>query len=190
MPEDLKVMPGILLAAWPDLVDPNFMHTVVLMCQHSDEGAYGLIVNRATELSTKVLLPDHSDLGRIEFPVFFGGPVDHSSMQFVHTVPDDVPGGISLDGRIWLGGDLDALGRYIASDPERARQHVRMFLGYAGWGEGQLETELSIGSWLPAPLAMEALFGEDQEVTWRRVVRSVGGDGADLENHPPDVSWN
>ena len=122
--------------------------------------------------------------------MFFGGPVDHTSMQFVHTVPDDVPGGISLDGRVWLGGDLDALGQYVASDPELAREHVRMFVGYSGWGGGQLETELAAGSWLPAPIAMEVLFAEDQEATWRQVVRSVGRDGDDLENHPPDVSWN
>ncbi len=191
MGEELKVVPGTMLAAWPDLVDPNFMHSVVLMCQHSDEGAYGLVVNRATEFTTDSLLPDHPTLGRVAFPVFYGGPVDHTSMQFVHTSPKAIPGGVSLDGRIWIGGELDALGEFLSADPEVARRSVRVFLGYSGWGQGQLEAELGTGSWLPAPLLIDAVFGDgDQEATWRQVVRSIGHEGDDLKNLPPDVSWN
>ncbi|MEM7306096.1 MAG: YqgE/AlgH family protein [Planctomycetota bacterium] len=190
MSGELRVVPGTMLAAWPDLVDPNFMHSVVLMCQHNGDGAYGLVVNRATEVTTRALLPDHPDLGKVTFPVFLGGPVAHDSMQFVHTAPDEIPGGLSLDGRIWLGGDLASLGRFIARDPDGARGRVRVFVGYSGWGSGQLERELKTGSWLPAPLSVEALFGDDQESTWRSVVRSIGEEGEDLQNLPPDPSWN
>ena len=64
-------------------------------------------------------------------------------------------------------------------------------IGYAsGWSAGQLDNELGTGSWLPAPPAMAAIFGEPGEATWRRVVRSIGGDGGTLEQQPPDVSWN
>ena len=191
MSEELRVVPGTLLAAWPDLVDPNFMHAVVLMCQHTEAGAYGLVVNRPTPLTTAELLSEHPDLGSCAFPVYLGGPVDHKSMQFVHTVPQTIPGGLSLDGRLWLGGDLDHLGRYLADDPAAAESTVRVFLGYAGWGAGQLEQELAGGSWLPAPLSIDAIFGRaDQETVWREVVRSIGEDGLGLESQPPDPSWN
>src|SRR5262245_22598602 len=158
MARELRVEAGTLLAAFPDMLDPNFMHSVVLICQHTDQGAYGMITNRATKFTVKELLPEHPLLGSSSFPVFLGGPVDHRTLQFVHIVPEAIPGGISIDGKLWLGGDLDALGRYVARDPEAASR-VRLFLGYAGWSAGQLETELGSGSWLPAPPAPEAIFG-------------------------------
>jgi putative transcriptional regulator len=190
MAGDLRVEPGMLLAAFPDMLDPNFMHSVVLMCQHNDQGAYGVITNRPTRFTIQELLPDHALLGRCSFPVFLGGPVDHSSLQFVHRVPTAIPGGLSIDGRLWLGGELDALGQYLTENPREAAQSVRLFLGYSGWGAGQLEGELATGSWLPALSSFEAVFGEPGESTWRRVVRSIGEEGRGLEQLPPDVSWN
>ncbi len=179
-----------MLAAWPDLLDPNFMHSVVLVCQHSEQGAYGLVTNHGTELKLSDLLPEHRLLRECGFPVHLGGPVDHTTMQFVHIVPDEIPGGVSIDGRLWLGGDLDALARFVLENDERARRSLRIFLGYSGWGAGQLEVELGVGSWIPAPPMLEAIFEGEGEPTWRKVVRSVGKTGADLENLPPDVSWN
>ena len=190
MSDELLVGPGTLLAAWPDLMDPNFMHSVVVICQHSAEGAYGVVVNRGTELQVHDLLPDHPVLGDLDYPVFLGGPVDHSTVQFLHTVPDAIPGGFCLDGTLWLGGELEAAARFLAADRARALTSVRIFLGYSGWGAGQLEAELASGSWLPAPSSLEAIFGEAGEGTWRRVVRSLGKEGKDLGDLPPDVSWN
>jgi len=190
MARELRVEAGTLLAAYPDMLDPNFMHTVVLVCQHSDQGAYGVVTNRRTKFVVKELLPDHPTLGQSGFPVYLGGPVDHTTLQFVHVVPDAIPGGVSIDGKLWLGGDLDALGKYLSDSPRAAARRVRLFLGYSGWSAGQLETELGTGSWLPAPPALTAIFGEAGEATWRRVVRSIGRVGTDLEQQPPDVSWN
>jgi putative transcriptional regulator len=190
MHEELRVIPRTLLAAWPDLQDPNFRRTVVLMCHHNQEGAYGLIVNRAAPMTTSDILPEHPTLGSLCYPVHLGGPVEPRALQFVHMLPDEIPGGISLDGRLWLGGELDALGRVIAADEGRARAKARLFLGYAGWAAHQLEGELEGRSWLPAPLALDAVFGSADEETWRRVVRSVGTVGEGLLSEPPDPSWN
>jgi putative transcriptional regulator len=190
MSGELRVEAGTLLAAFPDMRDPNFMHSVVLICQHSDQGAYGMITNRATKFVVKDLLPEHALLGKSRFPVFLGGPVDHTTLQFVHRVPELIPGGVSIDGKLWLGGELDALGTYLAEKPRAALRRVRLFLGYAGWGADQLDNELGTGSWIPAPPALAAIFGEPGETTWRRVVRSIGREGNDLEQQPPDVSWN
>lgn len=190
MARELRVEAGTLLAAFPDMLDPNFMHSVVLICQHTAQGAYGVITNRATKYTVKELLPQHPLLARSDFPVFLGGPVDNETLQFVHVVPEAIPGGVSIDGKLWLGGELDALGRYLASEPGAAASRVRLFLGYAGWSSGQLDSELGTGSWLPAPPAPEAIFGAPGEATWRRVVRSIGRAGEELERLPPDVSWN
>ena len=190
MAGELRVEAGTLLAAFPDMLDPNFMHSVVLICQHSDQGAYGVVTNKSTSFTVKDLLPNHPLLGQSKFPVFLGGPVDHTTLQFVHVVPDDVPGGLSIDGKLWLGGDLDALGKFLAAKPRAAARKVRLFLGYSGWSAGQLDKELVTGPWLPAPPALDAIFGDPGESTWRMVVRSIGRDGNDLEQQPPDVSWN
>ncbi len=190
MKKDLRVEAGTLLAAWPDLLDPNFMHSVILICDHSEEGAYGLVTNRDSELTIGELLTDHDVLADSDFPVHLGGPVDHTRLQFVHILPDRISGGVSIDGRLWLGGDLDDIARLITDDPELARRTMRIFLGYSGWGIGQLEGELDSGSWLPAPPAMNAIFGGVGVSTWRQVVRSVGADADGLEKQPPDVSWN
>jgi putative transcriptional regulator len=190
MAGELRVEAGTLLAAYPDMLDPNFMHSVVLVCQHTDQGAYGVVTNRRTKFVIKELLPEHPKLGQSKFPVFLGGPVDHTTLQFLHVVPEAVPGGLSIDGKLWLGGDLDALGEFVTAKPRVATRKVRFFLGYSGWSAGQLENELSTGSWLPAPPALEAIFGEPGEATWRRVVRSIGREGDELGMQPPDVSWN
>jgi len=190
MTADLRVGSGTLLAAFPDMLDPNFMHSVVVICQHTEQGAYGLVTNRATRFEVKDLLPDHPQLGRSSFPVFLGGPVDHTTLQFLHVVPDEIPGGVTIDGNLHLGGELDALGAYLERAPDEALRRVRLFLGYSGWGAGQLELELAGCSWLAAPRFEEAVFGEPGEATWRRVVRSIGAAGDDLGQQPPNVSWN
>jgi len=190
MARDLKVDSGTLLAAWPDMMDPNFMHAVVLLCQHSPEGAYGLVTNQRTQFTVSDVLPDHPLLGKSSFPIFLGGPVDHTSMQFLHRVPEHIPGGVSLDGVLWLGGELEAMAAFLTEDPEQAQDVLRLFVGYSGWGAGQLEAELGTGSWIPAPPSREAIFHGEGESTWRAVVRSIGDVGTDLENHPPDVTWN
>jgi putative transcriptional regulator len=190
MEEDLRVLPGTLLAAWPDLSDPNFRHAVILVCHHTADGAYGLIVNRASTLTTRQLLPQHPDLGQVPFPVHVGGPVDKRALQFLHTAPEEIGGGISLDGKLWLGGELDALGRFLARDPDKARERVRVFLGYSGWGGGQLERELAGHSWIPAPPSLEAVFGPTGEDVWRSAVRSIGPQGEALlgQGSEPDLN--
>jgi putative transcriptional regulator len=190
MAGELRVEPGTLLAAFPDMLDPNFMHSVVLMCQHNEQGAYGLVTNRPTTFLVKNLLGNHPVLRASRFPVFLGGPVDPTTLQFVHVVPEEIPGGVSLDGRLWLGGDLERMAEFVTTRPRLARRKLRLFLGYAGWGEGQLEGELESGSWLPAPPSQAAIFGEAGEGTWRKVVQSVGSEGEALKDQPPDVSWN
>ncbi len=190
MAKPLQIDSGTLLAAWPDLQDPNFMHSVLVMCQHSDEGAYGLVVNRPSPFTLRDLFPEHEILGQSPFPVHVGGPVEPQAFQFLHRVPERIPGGIPLDGRLWLGGELEAMAVYLEQEPVAAGDHLRALLGYSGWQAGQLDAELRTGSWLPATMDPSAVFGGVGEEVWRKVLRSVGKEGADLGSLPPDVSWN
>jgi putative transcriptional regulator len=187
---ELRTEPGTVIAAAPDMLDPNFMHSVVLMLQHSEQGAYGLVINRPASVSIDKLMPDHALLARARFPVFAGGPVGLDTLQFVHRASAEIPGGIELGAGLFLGGDLDALAAYIDAHRDAAAENVRMIVGYSGWGAGQLDLELGTGSWLPAALQAEWLFDADPQGVWRRVIRSLGSETSGLEDLPPRVSWN
>lgn len=186
----LRAEPGTLLCASPDMLDPNFMHTVVLIAQHTEEGAYGLVVNRPAGLAVEALFPDHPLLGALSFPVHWGGPVSLDTLQYLHRVPDAVPGGFELGGGLFLGGDFEALARFLAAEGEAAAGRVRLLLGYSGWGTQQLDDELATGSWMPVPLVTDLAFGSDQQATWRRALGLLGDMGQDLAHRPPDLSWN
>jgi putative transcriptional regulator len=188
--ERLVTEPGSLIAAAPDMLDPNFMHTVVLMCRHAEDGAYGLVLNRPAAVTLDVLAPAHPLLKQQRFPVFAGGPVGLDTLQFLHRAGERIPGGVEIGEGLFLGGDIDALAEYLAKEKSRARRKVRLLVGYSGWGAGQLESELASGSWLPAPLKRPWVFEADPGNLWRDVVRSLGGGAAGLVDLPPDPSWN
>ncbi|MDF1800881.1 MAG: YqgE/AlgH family protein [Planctomycetota bacterium] len=190
MADAYRIDAGGFLCAWPDLVDPNFFHRVLLMCQHGDEGAFGLIVNEPLEVTTRELLTSHPVFGSLDFPVFRGGPVDVTTLQYLHRIPAELPGAEPVGEDVWLGGDFEALARYVARAPERALGEVRLFLGYSGWGAGQLEAELRTGSWVPATCGVDEVFSNDPEGAWQRVLRSLGDVGEGLSSMPPGPDWN
>lgn len=187
---ELLVPPGSFLAAGPDLLDPNFRHAVVLIGQHGPGGAYGLVLNRVSPHTTDGVLDDSLALGRAKVPISLGGPVGLDTLQIVHRAPQRVEGGVELCDGLFLGGEFESLGRYVEQDPDAFRRDVRLFLGYAGWGAGQLEAELESGTWLPAPADTAAVFESDPERLWRDVVRKLGGTTQGFEHQPPDPRWN
>lgn len=188
MDPNLRVSQGTFLAAGPDMLDPNFAHSVVLICEHTGEGAYGLVVNRPTGQTARSILAEHPPLSEHAFPIYQGGPVGLDTLQILHRADDQIPGGVPLLDDLWIGGELEDVARLVGQDSATAQKSVRLFLGYAGWSPGQLEYELAAGAWLPAVARTDLVFGADGEATWREVVRSVGSTG--LEDQPPDPTWN
>lgn len=177
----LRLAPGDLLAAHPGLEDPNFARALILVCEHTEEGAFGLVLNHPTGVTIDQLLPGHPTLGESELEVRLGGPVDHTRLHFLHCVPGRVTGGTLLRPGLWFGGDVDELGAYLAqerpdeSGSDAGVDQVRAFVGYAGWGEGQLDAELESGSWLPALGRDEWIFCPAGDDAWRSVVDAALG---------------
>jgi len=184
------VPPGTLLLSVPQMLDPNFMHSVVLMIEHNDQGALGLVINQQVEVRLEDLLEGHPLLEGRDFPVYSGGPVGRDSLQFVHRLGQEISGGIDLGDGLMLGGRLDDLSQAF----ERGlatQENLRFFVGYSGWGEGQLTAEFSIGSWVPAPPDPDLCFSPlDREALWRLALSGLGDVGKNLAQLPPDVTWN
>jgi putative transcriptional regulator len=181
---------GSLLLAAPVLTDPHFARSVVLVVDHDEDGAVGLVLNRPSELRVFALLPVWSDLAAEPQVVFEGGPVAGESALALARIagvgPEDEPEGVRhLTGDLCLvdlDGDPDALvGRL---------QGLRVFAGYAGWAPDQLESEIDEGSWFVLPALPVDPFRSDAPDLWRAVLRRQSGPLRLLANFPPDPSMN
>ncbi len=169
--------PGLLIAM-PNLLDPNFFRAVVLMCAHSDEGAFGLVINRPTEVTASKVCAE-SDIpwtGDDESVVFGGGPVEPQRGWLLHSADAMYPGSQLVAGGVALSASQESLEAYGANPAGR----FRLVLGYAGWGPGQLESELSQGAWLTAPAIPDLVFHDNVARTWHLALRSVGVDPTHL----------
>ena len=164
----------------PQLQDPNFKRAVVLLVHHDDGGTFGLVVNRAADLTVDVLCDDlQLDWkGDRQTPLAWGGPVQPNTgwVIFGDGAPSEIDDANLLAPGLSVAGSLETL-RKIAVEPPGS---LRLMLGYAGWGPHQLEEEMAQGAWLVAPACPDTVFGVSPEVMWDHVVRGMGIDPATL----------
>jgi len=137
--------PGSLLVSNPEMVDPNFEGSVVLLCSHDEGGAMGVTLNRPMDLTVGELLREDAALAGREDPIGWGGPVGLETLHVLHDYADEALSMPIADG-LRFGGDLELVRAAVASG-----SRLRFFLGYSGWGEGQLESELLAGAWRVLP---------------------------------------
>jgi putative transcriptional regulator len=189
---ETQLAPGLLLAM-PHLLDPNFRRAVVLMVEHDEQGSFGIIINQPSPLTARELFSslDLEWNGDDEAVVWRGGPVMptygwvlhdpvsgvHVSAQADGVTPDmtvlESGGTVPVGKNLVLSSGSLAILRSIAEVPP---PHVRVILGYAGWGAGQLAEEMARGSWLHADLSMDLVFGTPPDEMWETALRSVGID--------------
>jgi putative transcriptional regulator len=182
MAEPPTILTGKLLIAMPAMGDPRFARSVVYICAHSRDGAMGLIVNkpapevRAADLLRQLGIPEGP--GSAGIRVHFGGPVEPGRGFVLHT--DDyaaASGSLRVDDGIALTATLDVLARMAAGTGPAQSVFA---LGYAGWGPGQLESELARNDWLTAPSEPGILFGRRDEGKWAAALRLIGVDPLSL----------
>lgn len=177
---------GKLLIAVPPMLDPNFSRSIVLLCEHSDQGALGLILNRPTEAEVVDYLPSWVDLVTPPRVVFEGGPVQREvaiGLGRTERVP-------AIDGWTPVTDHIGMID--LSTDPGMARrlEGLRVYSGFAGWTEGQLETEIEEGGWFVVDSEpADPLCGQPGDL-WRRVVSRQSGNLAIYAHYPPDPSLN
>lgn len=176
---------GQLLLAAPNLADPNFARTVVLIGVHSDDGAMGLVLNRPSEVTVADAVPELGCAVGDDEPLYIGGPVQRSAIVCLAEFLDPTPAGLLVLGRIGFPARDADLGEL-----SEATARTRAFAGFAGWGEGQLEAEIENGDWIAQAALAEDVFTDDPSELWGRVLSRKGGSFALLARMPIDPSVN
>lgn len=187
MSENSKYLQGQLLLDSGDLQGSFFQRTVILICQHSAEGAFGLVLNRATGKSVGEMVVADLCEGLKESPLFVGGPVQPTVLSFLHSdefIPD-----ANVMPNLNLGHSLDELVDIGESFSQTKK--VKLFAGYAGWSPGQLEDELRRNAWVTHPASLDLVFNTMPEKLWPMILQSKGGwKNRLLAQTPEDLSWN
>ncbi len=178
--------PGILLIADPFLKDPNFLRTVVFLCEHKEEGSFGFVLNRQYENTLDELIPD---LEGHKFPVYYGGPVQLDTIHFLHQYPDEIPGGEEVLKGVYWGGDFDAVIDLLKKNTVEETR-IRFFIGYSGWGGGQLIEEMTEKTWLTVKANRKLIFHSEPGDVWKDSLKHLGGDYEIMANFPIDPQLN
>ena len=180
----MESLQGRLLISGGSLYDPNFRHTVVLIGQHNSEGALGVVLNRPLDVTVEEAVPVLAPMVPDGELLYQGGPVQPSSAvlvaEFSHPDIADIP----IFGNIgFLIGEVD-------EDVRWSIHRGRVFLGYSGWGPGQLEAEMALDSWIVDPATEEDVFTDQPDLLWSRVLRRKGPEFETLSKVPFDPTMN
>lgn len=186
MTEKSRFLKGQLLLDAGGLGGSFFARTVVLICQHDAEGAFGLVLNRATDKKFSEVITADLPEGLKDQPLFLGGPVQPSAMSYLHSdafLPEaNVMPGLSL------GHSLEELLDF-SSDFSPSRK-LKTFAGYAGWAPGQLEGEMKHNAWLTHPATLDLVFDPEPEKLWQKILRGKGWKFRLLAETPEDPTVN
>lgn len=186
MPQAHKSLQGQLILDGGKLHGSFFHRTVVLVCQHDQEGAFGLILNRATPKTVGDALVANLPPIVKDQPLFLGGPVQPQTLSFLHS--DEILQDANVMMNLNVGHSLDVL--MDLSDSYSASQKLKLFAGYAGWSPGQLDNEMARQDWLVHPASIELIFSAEPERLWRTILRQKGLKNRLLSESPDDLSWN
>jgi putative transcriptional regulator len=178
--------PGILLIADPFLKDPNFLRTVVLLCDHKEEGSFGFVLNKKFDQSLDELLENFEGF---KLPVYYGGPVQPDTIHFVHQYPDLIPGSYRVDNDIYWGGNFETVAALIKNNSIDLNK-IKFFIGYSGWSDGQLNTELDEKSWLTVAATKKLVFNTTPADVWKGSLKQLGGEYEMMVNFPIDPQLN
>lgn len=179
---------GIFLVADPKLRDPNFSQTVVLLCEHNDEGTLGVVVNRPTSLRLSEAIPKIDGTQSTADVIYSGGPVQPDHIMTLYRAEEKVPEAEHVADGMYLGGSLSILEEMLASSS--STNSIRAYVGYAGWGSNQLEFELGESSWKLVPADQKFVFDMEPARVWSTLLASLGEEYSIYARMPADPSMN
>jgi putative transcriptional regulator len=183
----VKPEKGSLLISEPFLPDPNFERTVVLLCEHNEDGSVGFVLNKPSILKFDEAVEEVSDFSPT---LYVGGPVQQDTLHFLHRSGNEMEGSIQVTDEIFWGGNYEQLITMI-NTRVIVPEDFKFFLGYSGWAPGQLEEELEQKSWIVIRDATaEEVFDIEPKVLWKEVLNNLGGKFRIISNFPVDPRMN
>jgi len=165
----MPIAPGTILISPPTIDDTNFEEVVIFITEHNEKGAMGFVINK---LFARPLNALEEFKQSIAFPLYDGGPVDQKHLFFVHQRPDLIEGGTAIRDNIYFGGNfkqaLTHLNKKII-----LQNDIKIFIGYCGWDYGQLEEEITEGSWMVVDAKTAIVFSIETTMLWKELYNSV-----------------
>jgi putative transcriptional regulator len=177
---------GRLLLSEPFMDDPYFKRTVILLCEHNEEGSFGFVLNNYLEVSIHNLVPEFPNVAS---KVALGGPVKNSNLFYLHTLGEQITNSLKVTDHIYMGGDFEQLQK-LASQGIIGNDDLRFFVGYSGWSAGQLQQELEQKSWFVTEADEPLLMDTHHDDLWSAMVLRLGKEYAHLAHTPHDPSLN
>jgi putative transcriptional regulator len=178
---------GSLLIASPDIDNGIYFRSVILLCEHSAAGSFGLIINKNLEVELPEEILNIKEFSNPNVQILAGGPIQPNQLMVLHTSNEISEQTLQLCEGVFLGGDLQFLQEAVSKVNGPA---IRLCFGYCGWGAGQLEREFLSGDWFLHPGSSKHVFETPPEKIWQRVLREMGGKYATLSMIPEDLSLN
>ena len=177
---------GRLLISEPFLEDPNFGRTVILLCEHNEQGTFGFVINQSANITLKEVaeVVENNDQ-----QLYIGGPMEHNTLHFIHRFPD-LENGVEIVNDIYWGGNFDQL-LFLLDTGQANKENVKFFVGYSGWKPSQLTKEMKVNSWIVSDIQNpDLLFMQEEKQLWKKVLDDLGGTFSIYSNYPLDPRLN
>ena len=191
-PEDFKNKQfgkGSLLIANPVLPDPNFSRTVILLCNHDEQGSFGLVINRSAQLKAPDLFSSIDILKSYNEKIYIGGPVSQAMVFYLYRSTKGIDGLDEVCPGVYFGSSLETL-ELLYLDIANPKENIRFYLGYSGWSSSQLDGEMEQNSWLIQSADERFIFLESEDLIWPQAVNSLGEKYQYLTKAPVNPQWN
>ena len=178
---------GDLIISEPYLSDPNFERTVILICEHDENGSIGFVLNKMANVKLTDVMDDAGDFSA---DLFVGGPVQQDTLHFIHRSENFTGEQNEVVDQVFWGGNYDELLSLINTKSIN-EEDIRFFMGYSGWSPGQLMDEMKVKSWIVLKnISSEMIFDWDNQDLWKECLSSMGGKFKLMSNYPKDPRLN
>lgn len=179
---------GDLIISEPFLPDSNFSRTVVLLCEHNEDGSFGFVLNKLSNLHLTDVFEGINTA--VDHDVYIGGPVQQNTLHFIHRLPNMLENSIEIKNGLYWGGNFEQLKVILENEVVKSSE-IKFFVGYSGWGEGQLMDELKVNSWIVSKnVSADQIFNTKPEMLWKQTLENMGGKFKMFSNYPEDPRLN
>ena len=184
--ETPQVKSGDVLLSEPFMWDNNFKRAAILLCEHTQDGTLGFILNKPLNMRIDELIGDFPDC---EAEVYFGGPVQTDTIHYVHNVGDLLEDSTKVVDGVYWGGSYSKL-KFLIENGLIKPENIRFFVGYSGWSSGQLNEELETGSWIVTEMFANYLFRLDAQQLWSKMMYDKGNTFTVIAQMPEGTDCN